>query len=318
MLAFLPLFLFSLLSPSLYQVTEREERRDCFFSPNGKYYALLTYGKGNSEFVPFRAFSLRNKEGTLIWQSDSFPYTLIDLSNEGWTVGIFFDGPISGRAHLHFYDDRGRKRGEEEIGFLNARTFSENGKIYAVLDGKNGLRIFNREGKELYRLGFGNYFALSPDGKICALAQDTEIVFFTDGKRFQSLPLTSPFIRQMKFFQAKTIFGYLTKKDLFLYRISEGSEIFHYAEKEPNWRLVSFDLEPDKGLVILGRGEDKGRGEPERHTQGEVRIFDFGGKVLWRERLRYKNWNIFVPEVKFLGKNSFLVKTAEEIYEYRY
>lgn len=311
------LFLLTLL-PIRSSVVKREERRDFFFSENEEYVGQVTYGEGNSEFIPFRSFTLRDKRGNILWRSDNFPYTLIDIANEGWTVGIFFAGPISGKAILHFYDPTGKKVGEGEVGFLNGRSFSQNGLVYGVLDGKNGLRIFHREGKELYTLGKGNYFAISPDGKIYALADDDQITFYQEGKRIKSIPIPSPFLRQMKFSSSGHQFGYLTKKEFFVYRTSDWDLIFHYSESEPRWRLISFDLKPEGDLMILGRAEDKGRGVPDRRKRGEVLLFNLKGEILWREELRYNKWNIFVPEVKFLRGKTFLVKTAEEIYEYWY
>ncbi len=305
------LILFTLF-PHRSSVTKREERRDLFFSENGEYIGQVTYGQGNSEFIPFRSFTLKDKRGEFLWRSDNFPYTLVDISNEGWTVGIFFDGPISGKAILHFYDRTGRKKGEGEVDFLNSRAFSEDGKVYVVLDGKRGLRVFTREGKELYNLGKGNYFTISPDGRICALADDQQITFYQDGKKIKSIPIPSPFLRQMKFSSSGRQFGYLTKKELFLYRTADWDLVFHYSESEPKWRLISFDLSPENNLVIMGKAEYKEK------RKGEVLLFNFNGEMLWREELRYNKWNIFVPEVKFLPEKSFLVKTAEEIYEYSY
>ncbi|MEO0116303.1 MAG: hypothetical protein ABIK97_02025 [candidate division WOR-3 bacterium] len=306
---FLILFTFF---PHRSSVTKREERRDLFFSENGEYIGQVTYSEGNSEFVPFRSFTLQDKRREILWHSDSFPYTLVDISNEGWTVGIFFDGPISGKAVLHFYDRTGRKKGEGEVDFLNSRAFSEDGKVYVVLDGKRGLRVFTREGKELYNLGKGNYFTLSPDGKTCALADDQQINFYQDGKKIKSIPIPSPFLRQMKFSSSGRQFGYLTKKELFIYRTTDWDLVFHYTEPEPKWRLISFDMVPENNLVIIGKAESKGK------RKGEVLLFNFNGEMLWREELRYNKWNIFVPEVKFLPEKSFLVRTAEEIYEYSY
>ncbi|MEO0102936.1 MAG: hypothetical protein ABIK81_04465, partial [candidate division WOR-3 bacterium] len=305
MFGLISLFFLSTISPTRFQIIKQEETRDRFFSENKEYFAQVTHDEGNSEFVPFRSFTLRDEKGNILWHSDNFPYTLVDISNDGWTVGIFFDGPISGKAILNFYDRTGKKRGEGEVDFLNSRAFSENGKIYAVLDGKRGLRIFTREGKELYNLGKGNYFTLSPDGKICALADDQKITFYQDGKKIKSIPIPSPFLRQMKFSSSGRQFGYITKKELFLYRTADWDLVFHYLESEPKWRLISFDLSPENNLVIMGKAEYKEK------RKGEVLLFNLNGEMLWREELRYDKWNIFVPEVRFLPGKSFLVKTVE-------
>jgi len=109
------------LSPTL--VSERPVDTDAsqFRSPGGDYSAKVVYAAGNTEFVPFERFELLDRDGKTVYARDGGQHTVLDISDNGLVVGADFDGPVSGRAKLHFYDAQGSERGTADVGFWDRR-----------------------------------------------------------------------------------------------------------------------------------------------------------------------------------------------------
>ncbi len=181
------LFLILGIEPDLVRREKIEIPANTFPSPSGEYLLFFEYGEGNSEYIPFRLAVLKNKGGKEIWRKADFNHTLADIADNVIVIGIDFDGPLSGKAKLHFYDKEGRKKNTAEVGFLGERAISSNNERYAILDGRNGLRVFNLKGEELFNLGKGNRFTISSDGKFVALADDEKITIFGEGKRLNTI-----------------------------------------------------------------------------------------------------------------------------------
>ena len=322
--------------PSLVSSTKLVSDANRSYSPNREFSVLTEYSQGNSEFVPFERFTLQDKSGATIYSKSKTTHTLLDVADNGVVVGIDGDGPISGRAKLHFYAPQGVERGTAEIGFLSGRAFAVpfplgEGKgegSYCVNDGRNGLRVFTLQGKERYNLGKCNSFAVSGDGKAIALATDDAVSVFHPIFNPQSsiynlqssirIPLSSPFVRQMKFSADGTLLGIADRKRLALHRTSDVSLVFEYIEQQPERNFISLDIAPDNSLVVATLDEDRGRGSSDRHQRGFIYGFDPQGTRIWQNEISYTNWNAYVPQVNFGPVRTFRVLTAEATLEYQY
>ena len=287
-----------------------------FRSPSGNYGARVEYSLGNTEFVPIDRFELRDRVGKTVYIKSDGQHTVLDISDNGLVVGVDFDGPVSGRAKLHFYDLQGRERGTAEVGFWDRHGFSSDGSVYCVLDGKRGLRVFSSEGKELYNAGRCNRFAVSADGRRVALATDDAILLLKDGVRTASIPVASPFIRGMAFSPEGERFGYCERRALYVFRVRDAAREFEYRPADARRQFISLDVGNE--LVVAGLDVDGGRGTADRHRRGSVVLLDATGLPLWRQGLAYDRWYFAVPEVRFEPAGTFSVKTADAVREYRY
>jgi hypothetical protein len=316
-LLLIPLFA-QAISP---QLTGRESFASdsyTFASPGRAYHAVVEYETGNSEFVPFRRFELRRADGSTVYSKQGGGRTLLDISDQGTVVGIDFDGPVSGRAKLHFYGPDGRERGIAEVGFLKSRAFSGDGSTYGVDDGRSGVRVFRADGTELYRLGRANRFALSGNGRSLAVVQDDAVVLFRDGSEAGRYPLASPFVRDIGLSEDGAVLAWVDRFRLRILNAEEMRLVTDLPAPEPALRFISVDVSADGQMVAAGLDADAGRGSSDRHRRGLVMLVDSSGVVLWQEKLSYDRWNISVPEVGFVGLNSFRVKTADHILRYEY
>jgi hypothetical protein len=315
-LAAWPALLFS-LSPALLNETSLPAETNLTRSLAGEFYARFEYGAGTSEFVPIARFELFDRSGRSVYLKNDFRHTLFDIADDGRVVGIDFDGPVSGRAKLHFYDPDGREAGTAEIGFLATRQFSRDASVYAVLDGLAGLRLFDVSGAELYDLGPGQGFTLSGDGRTCGLVRDEAIVLYRDGVETGRIPGATPFIRGIKLSCDGSRLAFIDRKNLYLYECPAGRLLGRYQETDPELNFISLDL-TTAGLALAGLDRDAGRGRPGRHQSGCVYLFDEEASIQWRETVRYESWDITLPAVEFLPDNHFRIKTDQSIREYGY
>lgn len=287
-------------------------------SPGGEYYLSFEYSAGNTEYVTIDRFTVRTGEDALVYEKTGTTHTILDITDNGAVVGIDFDGPISGRARLVFYDGAGTELGTQLIGFLLERTFADDGSVYCVNDGVEGVRIFRSDGNELYNLGAGNSIAISSDGSRIAIARDDGIYLFREGILIKTLEVPSPFLRQMKFSRDGTLFGYITKKTFTAYDLENDARFFRYEETRTDRHFISFDIMPHTAGFICGLDEDKGRGVPDRHTKGYLYYIDRNGAIAWQDELHYEKWNINVPVVRVESEHTFTISTVDHIYHYEY
>jgi len=304
------------LAPTL--VSEQPVGADTlqFRSPSGNYGARVEYASGNTEFVPIDRFELRDRAGKTVYVKSGGQHTVLDISDHGLVVGVDFDGPVSGRAKLHFYDARGRERGTAEVGFWDRHGFSARGSVYCVLDGKRGLRVFTSEGRELYNAGRCNRFAVSADGRRVALATDDAILLLEDGVRTAFIPVASPFIRGMAFSPDGERFGYCERHALHVFRVRAAAREFDYRPADARLQFISLDV--GNRLALAGLDLNGDRGTAGRHRRGLVVLLDSAGASVWQQELTYPRWNFAVPEVRFEPGGKFGVRTADAVREYRY
>jgi hypothetical protein len=304
------------LAPTL--VSERPVGTDAwqFRSPSGNYGAKVDYALGNTEFVPIDRFELRDRTGKKVYIKSGGQHTVLDISDNGLVVGVDFDGPVSGRAKLHFYDRQGHKQGTADVGFWGQHRFSADGSVYCVLSGGQGLRVFTAAGKELYNAGQGNRFSVSADGRRVALATDDAILLLKDGLRTTSIPVASPFIRGMAFSPDGERFGYCERRSLYLYQVRDAALDFRYQPEDTKLQFISLDVGNE--LVVAGLDVDGGRGTADRHRRGSIVLLDRTGLPSWQQELAYDRWYFAVPEVRFGPAGTFSVRTTDAVREYRH
>ncbi len=288
------------------------------YSENRQYYAEFEYATGTPEFVPIARFQLFDPNGKAIYSIPDFQHTIFAVGNTGMVIGVDFDGPVSGRARLTFYDPAGRPGKTADIGFLLDQTFTRDGLRYGVNDGSNGVRIFDSEGEELYNLGPANQFALSSDGRIAVLARDTDILIYENGKFLRRVDRSSPFIRCLRVSSEGQWAGYADRKVLFVMDVKTGETLIDYTEADKQLNFISFDICDRGPVIIAGFEQDKGRGIADRHTRGMVRALVRGGAIVWEAPVNYRDWNIHVPQVSIGPDNTFSVLTDHERLVYGY
>ncbi len=317
LILFIPLLALA-VQPVLLKESTANDNLMSVYSKKSLYHASFTYDAGNSEFIPIAEFTFYDANGAIVYHKDNFGHTLFDIGDNGVVVGIDYDGPISGKGALHFYNGQGAATGKTEIGFLMVRSFSENGMVYCVHDGINGVRVFDDTGKELYNLGKANSYALSGDGSLIAIATDEQIIIFKSGQEIDRIPIGSPYIKQMVFSRDGSLFAFIDRKLLVVYDLPEKTIKVRREEIAGELEYISVSISHDNSLVMVGEDEDLGRGVQNRHVRGLVNLLDLSGDIQWQTAVPYKTWNAVIPNVVFIGEQTFTVKTVENVFEYRF
>jgi hypothetical protein len=306
------------LQPLLLKEERVMDHNTLTYSKNSSFRVSFHYDEGNSEFVPIADLTLYDANGAVVYHKNDFGHMLFDVGDNGVVVGIDYDGPVSGRGTLHFYDTQGIETGRAEIGFLMVRSFSESGTVYCVHDGISGVRVFDQAGKELYNLGKANSYVLGRDGGLIALAMDDQIVLFDRDAEVVRIPIGSPFIRQMTLSRDGSLFAFIDRKQLVVYSLLEKASKFKREELAKELEYVSVGISHDNSLIVIGEDEDQGRGVQNRHARGFVSLLDQSGDVQWWTAVHYDHWNAFIPRVAFTGERTFTVATVENVFEYRF
>lgn len=317
MIFFIPLLIFA-LEPTLIRTYSRTSDPLTISSLDGNYKGRIDYGDGNTEFIPIDHFILEDSNGDLVYEKHAFGHTLLDIANTGIVVGIDFDGPVSGRATIHFYDRNGEETQSHEIGFLQDRVFSENGEIYCVNDGINGLTVFDGNGKKLYAVDRANYIAVSRNGRMIAAASDDGIDIYEDGQLVSTIPLMTPFVREMVFSDDGSHLLYIDRRNVRYLDVRTGEMVRQYREQNKHLSFISCDISPDGSLIIAGLDEDMGRNAANRHSRGVIHLISAEGKVVWSEELPYTQWNSSIPNVSFTNAMSFTIETIDDVLEFAY
>lgn len=76
------------------------------------------------------------------------------------------------------------------------------------------------------------------------------------------------------------------------------------------------DLTDDAKCIAVGVERDLGESikGPERHPEGEVRLYNRDGSICYQMGVSYSRWNTTTPRVKFSADgNRLLVLTRDEV-----
>jgi hypothetical protein len=281
-----------------------------FFAPGRGYRATVEYETRLTDFVPFSRFELRDAGDRVIYSRPGDGLTVLTVGDNGAVVGAEFDGPVSGRARLRFFDAAGVEAGRADVGFYGERAFSADGSVFVVNDGRAGVRVFSAAGRELHNLGPAHRFAVAADGRLVALAQDDNLALYRDGVEQGRARLATPFVRELRFSGDGALVGWVERHGLRVLRTADLVEVLAWRPAATDPEPVSLDLSGPGGPVLVGLGKSHGR--------CAVLLLGAGGTELWRSDTTRERWNALTPRVRFGAGRDFSVETAEDIEVFSY
>ena len=287
-------------------------------SQDGNFFGITTYSKDvPAGFLAAKKFELYSADGKKLWEIDDPGVSEFYISNGAeLIVGISANGE-SPESHLTFYDRAGEPVSGTGVAFLQAVSFSANGKYFFANSAKDGLMSFGESGQLKDNFGPCDKFAVSPDEEYVASVLDGHLKLFHKGKPIGPSQEINPLVRAMSFSPENQYLSVLDKKNLYLFEVARGELLWQHTLDQPELSFVSVDVSLGGERVIAGVDFDRGReaGRHQRHTKGLVHILDKKGKITWQREFSYKLWSTLFPRVRFSSDPSrFSVMTRERAY----
>jgi len=152
-----------------------------FVSPDGAYYAVLTFEESSS--FPLRSTArMYDKTGRLSYTVPNTGASRAIVADTGACVLVTMTAPEpTATAELAFYDASGRKTGSAEAGFPGDAVFSPGAEYVAIVSAGDATYVFDTDGGDLlYELPVSRTLVAGDDGLI--LLVDPEfIALYRDG-----------------------------------------------------------------------------------------------------------------------------------------
>jgi WD40 repeat protein len=287
-------------------------------SPDGNFFGITTYSKDvPAGFLAAKRFELYSADGKKLWEIDDPGVSEFYISNGAELIVGISAGDESPESHLTFYDQAGEMIFGTGVAFLQAVSFSANGKYFFANSAKDGLMSFSQSGQPKDNFGPCDKFAISPDGGWVATVSDGHLKLFHKGKPMGPSPEINPLVRAMSFSPENQYLAVLDRKNLYLFAVTGGDLLWQHILDQPELSFISVDVSPEGERVIVGVDFDRGREarRHHRHTKGLVYILDKKGKITWQREFSYKLWSTLFPRVRFSSVGTrFSVMTREWAY----
>ena len=318
-----------------------ESHQRIVFSPHGSYAMLLSYtGAGDYYYTEWaEILTLMNGKFLKTFQNPGFNDAII--SDDGIVVGIFRNINIAEQSKLLFFEKTGTLLQEVSLPIIT-EVKSDLG-IIGVNSGVRGLVFYNNDGRELLNLGTCQVFdfaGFAPfkdrpmEGENPGMPADYYHLncVYSNGKTIGYFNAKNPDKRWEKSFGEEIIrhldlhsssgnFIAASKHVLYYINGVTGELIWSHEVKAPV-SITSISINRASGVdiyIAYGWEIDEGRsvGPMERHNKGgyTVVLREYGRsqfKTLLKEDLKYSNWNIFTPKVKFTYQG-LLIQTMDEV-----
>lgn len=287
-------------------------------SEDGNFFGITTYSKDvPAGFLGAERFELHSADGEKLWEIENPEVSEFYVSNGAkLIVGISANGE-SPESHLAFYDQGGELIFGTNVGFLQAVSFSENGKYFFASSAKDGLMRFDASGNPADQLGPCDKFAVSPDGEYVATVLDGDLKVFHQGKPIGDSRKVNPLVRAMSFSPENQYLAVVDKKNLYLFEVAAGKLLWQHTLDQAELSFISVDVSAGAEKTATGIDFDEGREaqREDRHTKGRAYVLDRNGKIIWKREFTYRRWSALFPQVQFSSDGTrFSVTTREKVH----
>ena len=323
-----------MLNPSGAMVTV-QHRTLKFFQSDGKplksrelrgnEYAILPEGGSVVGITRFfdnspstltaAAFELVDLTGKRLYGIDKPRFSSVIVSATGSAI-VGIDGAEGlPQSVLRFYDARGNEAHAMTVEFFQGGRFSSDGSVFVFTTAKEGLLACSTAGQVLARYGMGTSYDLSAGGEVFAVAQDSVLRVYANGKR-QTTIHTMGQTRAVTVSGNGKHVGWAGTADAVIYAAGADSALVRVQLSAPGENVRSLAISNDGRCFAIGIDIDAGKeAAPEaRHFRGRAVVYDFAGQKIAEKELSYQAWNAHFPAVSFTRDgHTVAVITREEI-----
>jgi hypothetical protein len=303
------------LSSSKKTLLDLNSNERAFLSSGGAKYGVIDY-EGAGEMATVARMTMYAEDGAVLWLVSHHPANDLVPLESGGAVAMHRNINVLDNF-IYFFDTQGSLLKEMKIPALGEVKASKAGSRILVNSGKRGTLLCDDRGNILAEMGSAYRTALSNDGLWVALLYGSEFRVFREGALILNGELNGEIIRGASFAADSRILAAFTDHSFYLLSIPEG-RILSSQQLDVGGQLsfTSVEMSPDGGLTATGVERDLGPGVvgPQRHPDGEIRLYDRSGNLLYRKQITYSHWNTTTPRVHFSADGKTLVVlTRDEV-----
>jgi hypothetical protein len=205
------------------------------------------------------------------------------------------------RSVLRFYDLSGKEKKSLEVERFEGGRYCEDGSVFLFETAAEGLQVYSATGEMLGVIGRADRWAASADATIIAKTTGSRMLFYRDGKLFQTLAWDERHgtIRAMALSPNGGHAAVISATHASVIDVASGATLWTHETGKTPWNYRSAALTDDAGLVSLGSDYDPGADAADRHQRSRCEVFDRDAKLIHTEEGKPTKWGALFPLVRF-------------------
>jgi hypothetical protein len=286
-----------------------------FSSAGGTKYASMMYLAGG-EYPTAAKMTVYSESSAELWSLSQQKLNDLVLLESGGAVGMNRNINLP-ENQVIFFDQKGARLKEISIPALGEVKAALTGDRVIINSGTMGALLYNSAGEKIADLGSAYRTSFSDDGRWLAILNGAKLTIFHEGTPTCAVNLGGEIIRGAVFSRDNASVAAFTDHALFLLRNPDGQVVLQrQLDAAGQLSFTSIDISSRDEIIATGVERDLGaevKG-PERHPEGEVRLYDLSGGVIYSRQIAYSHWNTTTPRVKFSANGAqLMVLTRDEI-----
>lgn len=207
----------------------------------------------------------------------------VSVSNAGHIVFYEFVDESGKQLVINAYTKEGKKVFRKTFSHAHLFGFSSKGNMFGVGTTQN-FYVLHLLTEECFTYPAAHQFSISPDETVIALAHEKEIALYSRQNHIANIDHFSDYIRKICISGTNACCGFIDKKNLYLYSLSDRNRVFH--EKLDTFSSFS-DLRLYNSVIWAGI---QYRNREERVSRGILKTYSLSGTVLGEEICSEKHY----------------------------
>jgi len=296
------------------EVRDLPQAERIYVSPSGVVQASLVY-EGVKDVANAARLSV-SRGGQTLWSLEDHPLNDIVPLESGGAVAVSRNLNLP-KNSVYFFSPQGQLLKQIELPAVGEIKSSLTGDRILINSGVDGALLYDASGNQIAQLGSCYRMFFSDDGRWTAILYGPKVNLFVDGRAAYAGDLGGEIVRGVAFSPDNAQFATFTDHALFLMK-NLGGEVLMQRQLDAlgEWSFTSVDLTKDASCIAVGLERDLGSSVigPDRHPEGEIRLYNLDGSICYQKGLTYSRWNTTTPRVQFSADgNRLLVLTRDEV-----
>jgi hypothetical protein len=289
------------------------ERR--FLSPSAGTYASIVY-EGSADQPEAASMTIHRADGSVQWAMSHRFLNDVYPANSGAAVAVARAiGILENR--VYFFSPQGELVKQVDLPAVGEILVNSASDRVLINSGTQGSLLFDMQGNQLAKLGPAHGLTFSPDGRWAAVLYGPQVNLFRDGKATYTGEPSGEIVRGVVFSNDNAHVAMYTDHALVVMENPSGKILMqNHLETDGPFLYTSIALTVNGGCLAAGVARDLGPSVlgPERHPDGQIRLYNLDGSVCFQKDVAFQHWNVTTPRVSFSADGKYLlVLTRDEV-----